>query len=121
MLLMGGLSLTKTGETSNPLVLLATAIGLGGGTGIAGFTMSHLLFVARNWTALEAKNNDFNVYDRSCLENWRQVCGYSVTQWVFPIPGKLECDGLTYPLSLRLKSGGSVDVEDRLLLHPLLP
>jgi len=118
LLLMGGLSFS---ETSNPMAVLVTAFGLGGGTGLAGFTLSQLLLVVRNWTTLEANTRDFNVYDQSCWENWKQVCGGEVVCWLLPCPGKPECDGLTYPLSLRLKSGGSVTLEDRLLLHPLLP
>ena len=95
----------------------STVLGLAVGVAVGGFSLMQVALLANNSTTLEVRASGFNIFDMSCKENCRQVCGTHLLCWLLPVPARPLVDGVFYPLQVRLEDGERLEVRERLLLQ----
>lgn len=98
-------------------LMISTVVGLAAGVAVGGFSLMQIALLANNSTTLEARASGFNIFDISCGDNCRQVCGAKLLCWLLPCPARPLVDGVFYPLQVRLESGERLEVRERLLLQ----
>jgi palmitoyltransferase len=88
---------------------LCLAAALGGLAGV------NVWMIVCNKTTLELQKQAYNVFDLSTEDNWAQVCGSRLIYWIFPIKSYDAGDGVFYSVKMRVKSGETVIINDRVI------
>lgn len=88
---------------------LCLSAALGGLAGV------NIWMIVNNKTTLEISKHNYNVFDVNTQENWSLICGSRWLDWVLPLKPNDAGDGIAYPVKMRVKSGETSVIYDRVV------